>query len=219
MKKNEKNLMLLLVIFVTALITSNIISSNGMIITNIYLGDIQLLAPGAVLAYAITFLVTDIISQNYGKKEANKTIIYGLIAQIICTSLIFLTPLIFGKWFETSDVYNALNSLGWFTLGSLIAYCFSQTWDVFIFHKIKDFVKNKLGDKKYYKQRWIWNNASTMTSQIIDTVIFISIGFGIGKGIIGYELIGLMMGQYLIKFIIAILDTPFFYLFTRKTKN
>ena len=215
MKKTTDNLMLLTVIFITALLTSNVISSNAMIITNIKLGDIQLLAPAAVLAYSITFLSTDIISQIFGKKEANKVVKLGFLAQIICTGLIFLTPIIFGKWFEGSEVYNALNGLGWFTLASLVAYCSSQTWDIYIFHKIKDWTKNKLG-KDYYSQRWIWNNLSTMSSQIIDTVLFIGIAFGIGQGMGGTSLIGLMIGQYIIKFIIAILDTPFFYLFTRK---
>ena len=89
MDKMNRNLIILITIFVTALLTANIISSNGMIITNINLGDIKLLAPGAVLAYAITFLITDIIGQNYGKKEANLAIICGLIGQIVCTGLIF----------------------------------------------------------------------------------------------------------------------------------
>ena len=57
-----------------------------------------------------------------------------------------------------------------------------------------------------------------MTSQIIDTVIFVGIGFGIGLGMSGNDLIGLMIGQYCIKFVIALLDTPIFYLMTRKTK-
>ncbi len=109
-----------------------------------------------------------------------------------------------------------MNSLGWFTAGSLLAYICSQSWDVFIFHKIKDWAKNKFGEDRYNKQRWLWNNGSTMTSQIIDTVIFVSIGFGIGLGIGGNDLIGLMIGQYCIKFVIALLDTPFFYLLTRK---
>jgi uncharacterized integral membrane protein (TIGR00697 family) len=220
MKKNEKNLILLIVMFVTSLLTANIISSNGMIITGIFITkDIQLLAPGAVLAYAITFLCTDIIGQIWGKKEANRAVIYGFIAQILCTGLIFFTPIIFNKWFIGSEVYSALNSLGWFTLGSLVAYCLSQTWDVFIFHKIKDWAKNKFGEEKYNKQRWLWNNGSTMTSQIIDTVIFIGIGFGIGMGMRGNELIGLMIGQYLVKFVLALLDTPFFYLLTRTSKE
>ena len=218
MKKTEKNLIILITIFVSALLTSNIISSNGMIITNIYLGKIQLLAPAAVLAYAITFLITDIIGQNWGKKEAKMAIICGFIGQIICTGLIFLTPIIFGKWFASTEVYDVLKGLGWFTLGSLLAYLCSQTWDVFIFHKVKNWAKRKFGEKKYNKQRWLWNNNSTMTSQFIDTVMFIGIAFGIGQGMTLNELIGLMIGQYLIKFIIAILDTPFFYLFTRRIK-
>lgn len=55
-----------------------------------------------------------------------------------------------------------------------------------------------------------------MTSQIIDTVIFIGTGFGLGLGMKGNELIGLMIGQYCIKFILALLDTPFFYIFTKE---
>lgn len=215
MKKTERNLILLIITFVTALLASNIISSNGMIYTGIYITPaIQLLAPSAVLAYAITFLCTDIIGQVWGKKEANFAVVCGLIAQVICSLLIFLTPIIFKPWFVGSDVYTALNSLGWFTAGSLVAYCASQTWDVYIFHKIKDWAKGKYGEEKYNRQRWLWNNGSTMTSQIIDTVIFIGIGFGIGLGMRGGDLIGIMIGQYCIKFCLALLDTPFFYLFT-----
>lgn len=216
MKKTSTNLTITTVVFVTALLTSNIISSNGMIITNISLGNIQLLAPAAVLAYAITFLTTDVIGQIWGKKEANVAVLLGLLAQIICTGLIFLTPIIFKPWFVGSETYTVINGLGWFTLGSLVAYCCSQTWDVYIFHRIKDWAKNKLGEDKYNRQRWIWNNASTMTSQIIDTVIFIGIGFGLGLGMRGNELIGLMIGQYCVKFILALIDTPFFYLLTRE---
>lgn len=216
MKKTNGNLIVLIVVFVTALLTANIISSNGMIYTGIFLGEIQLLAPAAVLAYAITFLSTDIIGQIWGKKEANFAVIMGLIAQVICSGLIWLTPILFNRWFEGSETYTALNSLGWFTCGSLVAYVCSQTWDVFIFHKIKDWAKVKFGEEKYNKQRWLWNNGSTMTSQIIDTVIFIGIGFGIGLGMRGADLVGIMIGQYCIKFCLALLDTPFFYVFTKK---
>lgn len=216
MKKTNKNLAGLIVVFVTSLLTANIISSNGMILTGVYIGSIQLLAPAAVLAYALTFLATDIIGQIWGKKEANFAVLMGLIAQVICSALIYLTPILFKRWFVGSDTYTALNSLGWFTLGSLIAYMCSQTWDVYVFHKIKDWAKIKYGEEKYNRQRWLWNNGSTMTSQIIDTVIFIGIGFGIGLGMRGGDLLGLMIGQYCIKWCLALLDTPIFYLLTRK---
>lgn len=219
MKKTERNLIILIAMFVTSLLTSNIISSNGMILTNFYIGKIQLLAPAAVLAYALTFLATDVIGQIWGKKEANFAVAVGFIAQILCTLLIYLTPIIFKAWFVGSDTYTALNSLGWFTAGSLVAYGCSQTWDVFIFHKIKDWARTKFGEEKYNKQRWIWNNGSTMTSQIIDTVIFIGIGFGIGLHMKGSQLAGLMIGQYCVKFILAALDTPIFYLLTRRVNG
>lgn len=219
MKKTNKNLIVLVVVFCTALITSNIISSNGMILTGLYIGGVQLLAPAAVLAYAITFLATDVIGQIWGKKEANFAVSVGFISQIISTGLIFLTPVIFKPWFIGSDTYTTLNSLGWFTFGSLVAYLCSQTWDVFIFHKIKDWAKAKIGEEKYNRQRWLWNNGSTMTSQIIDTIIFIGIGFGIGLKMAGTELVGLMIGQYCVKFCLALLDTPIFYFLTRKTDD
>lgn len=216
MKKNNKNLIILMVIFVTALLTSNIISSNGMILTGIFITpNIQLLAPAAVLAYAITFLCTDIIGQVWGKDESNFAVKIGFIAQVMCSALIFFTPIIFKRWFVGSETYTVLNNLGWFTMGSLVAYCVSQSWDVFIFHKIKNWAKKKFGEEKYNKHRHLWNNGSTMTSQIIDTVIFISIGFGIGLKMPMNELIGLMIGQYCIKFCLALIDTPFFYFFTR----
>lgn len=219
MKKTNKNLIILVAVFCTALITSNIISSNGMILTSLYIGKVQLLAPAAVLAYAITFLATDVIGQIWGKKEANFAVCVGFISQIISTGLIFLTPVIFKPWFVGSDTYTTLNSLGWFTFGSLVAYLCSQTWDVFIFHKIKDWAKAKIGEEKYNRQRWLWNNGSTMTSQIIDTIIFIGIGFGIGLKMEGTELVGLMIGQYCVKFCLALLDTPIFYFLTRKADD
>lgn len=190
-----------------------------MINTHITIKNITLSTSAGLLAYAITFLMTDIIGQIWGKKEANQAVIYGFIAQIVCTGLIYLTPLIFKPWFIGSDTYNSLNSLGWFTLGSLIAYICSQTWDIFIFHKIKNWASKKFDEKNYNKYRWLWNNGSTLTSQIIDTIIFVGIGFGIGLNISGNNLIGIMIGQYCIKFIIALLDTPLFYLFTKNYKE
>jgi len=58
-----------------------------------------------------------------------------------------------------------------------------------------------------------------MTSQVIDTVIFIGIGFGVGLRMSGTDLVGIMIGQYCVKFVLALLDTPIFYLLTRKRKD
>lgn len=94
---------------------------------------------------------------------------------------------------------------------SMIAYLCSQSWDVFFFHKVRNWYIAKHGTTKGGK--WIWNNGSTMTSQIIDTAIFITIAF---YGTVP-NIFVMMFSQYLIKFIYAALDTPFFYFLTRNS--
>ena len=111
-----------------------------------------------------------------------------------------------------------------FVAASLTAYLLSQTWDVFVFTRIRSrfMAREGLGASERSGKRWIWNNASTMTSQIIDTVVFIGIAFGFGFGWFFdpamLPQLGLMMlGQYLCKFLLALIDTPFFYLLTRRS--
>ena len=86
------------------------------------------------------------------------------------------------------------------TFASLGAFAVSQTMDVISFH--------------WLKYKWLRNNASTMSSQPIDTVIFIAIAF---YGVVD-NIILMIFAQYLIKLILAALDTPFFYFFTRRRK-
>lgn len=218
MRKNNKNLMLLSMLFAVALVIANVVTAK-VIQTGIPLFNSTITLPGAALCYAITFLITDVVGEIWGKDEANKIVRFGFIAQIMATMLIVFTQFLPAVDSAMQESYNML--LGQnvvFVIGSLVAYLCSQTWDVWVFHKIREKFVTKTGNNK---SRWIWNNLSTMTSQIIDTVIFIGIAFGLGFGWLFdssmWSTFGAMMiGQYLIKFIIALLDTPFFYLLTRK---
>lgn len=217
MKKTNYNLILLSMIFITSLLIANVVTGK-VIDTGIELFGLSITIPGAVLCYAMTFLMTDVIGEIWGKEQANRVVIYGMICQIIATLLIVLTQYLPATDLEVQAAYEKL--LGQnivFVIGSLVAYLCSQTWDVWIFHKIR----NKFDGNP--KHRWIWNNASTMTSQIIDTVIFIGISFGLGFGwffdpAMHSTLFGMMIGQYLVKFVLAAIDTPFFYLLTKKRK-
>ena len=88
-------------------------------------------------------------------------------------------------------------------LASLSAFIVSQLIDVYVFDKIK----TKLPDNKHL---WIRNNVSTILSQLVDSLIFVPIAF---YGTVSFEtLIGLILSTYLIKVIVALLDTPFIYL-------
>lgn len=142
---------------------------------------------------------------------------------MLATLLIILTQKLPAADPEAQAAYDKLLGQNWiFVIGSMVAYFASQSWDVFIFHKIRDKYIAKHGSTA--RGRWIWNNASTMTSQIIDTVLFIGISFGLGFGwLFNREmwpsLAAMMIGQYGLKFILAAIDTPFFYLLTRAPKS
>lgn len=221
MKKTQNNLTIFQIIFTVSLVISNVVTGK-LLYTGVNLFGTVITLPGAVFCYAITFLMTDVIGEIWGKKEANATVRYGFIGQILATALIILTRYIPTADNTVQEAYVTLLGQNYiFVLGSMIAYYASQTWDVYIFHKIRARFMRKGGHKG---KRWIWNNASTMTSQIIDTVLFIGISFGIGFGWLFDktmlpQLFTMMIGQYLFKFIIAALDTPFFYFFTRNREQ
>lgn len=222
MKKTNSNLIGINMIFVVALVISNVVTAK-LFATGINLFGSPLSLPGAALCYAITFLATDVIGEIWGKEEANRTVRWGFVGQVLATILIVLTQKLPASDPEAQAAYDRLLGQNWiFVIGSMVAYFASQSWDVFFFHKIRDKYIAKHGDTA--GGRWIWNNASTMTSQIIDTVLFIGIAFGLGFGwlfdpAMHTSLIGMMVGQYLLKFILAALDTPFFYLLTNKHRE
>lgn len=221
MKRTQSNLTILQIIFTVSLVISNVVTSK-LFYTGVPLFGTVITLPGAVLCYAITFLMTDIIGEIWGKKEANATVRYGFIGQILATVLIIVTRYIPAADDTVQEAYVTLLGQNYiFVIGSMIAYFASQTWDVYIFHRIRAHFMRNGGHKG---KRWIWNNASTMTSQIIDTVLFIGISFGIGFGWLFDkatlpQLFTMMIGQYLFKFVIAALDTPFFYFFTRNKEQ
>lgn len=209
------------VIFVISIVIANIVGCK-VIDTGWSIWNIPLSLSGGAITYAFTFLCTDIIGEIWGKEEANRAVRYGLIGQLFAISLIVIT-----QYAPTGDIsmqYAYQKLLGqspMFVLGSLCAYMCSQTWDVYIFHKIREKFIHRENGEKY---RWIWNNTSTCTSQIFDTAIYAVVAFGIGMGWLWSKygltmLTGIIIGQYTFKFLLAIFDTPFFYWFTRKKKD
>ena len=159
--------------------------------------------------YASTFLATDIISEKYGKDEANKTINMGFFAMIVfiifSQFVLLFTP-------DTGDfAHSAMETLFMLTprvcLGSIVTYIVMQKLDIFLFHKIRN--------KTNGKHLWLRNCVATMTSQFFDSIVFNCIAF---YGVYDNKtLISIIMLTYLLKFIIAVLDTPFVYIATRMT--
>lgn len=220
MKKTETNFLILVTLFVISIVIANVVGAR-VITTGLNIGPISISTSGGAITYAVTFLCTDIISEIWGKQKSKSVIKYGFIGQIFATLCIILTGLCKATDAGMDEAYKTLLGQNWiFVIGSLCAYYASQSWDVFFFHKIRDRFVKKHGTIKHGK--WLWNNGSTLTSQIIDTAVYAIISFGIGLGFLWSKeglmnLIGLMIGQYILKACLALLDTPFFYFFTRNS--
>lgn len=201
MQKTTFNLILLNSIFMIGLVMSNLF--GGKIIT-----VLGFTVAGAIITYPLTFLSTDIIGEIWGKQEANDCMKIGIIVQLIFLALGYLSLAIPPQ--EASEALQqslkvVLNQGLRMTLASLGAFSVSQFLDVFLFHKLKERCN---GEKK-----WLRNNLSTMISQLVDTLIFITIAF---YGVVE-DLPAMVLGQYVIKLLLALGDTPFFYFFTRRT--
>ena len=217
MKKTNTNLMLCAMVFAVALVVSNVITAKT-VQTGIPLFGSTILVPSAVICYCVTFLMTDVIGEIWGRKEAQTVVFGGFACQILASCLILIGQLLPAADAGMQASYEMLlgqNAV--FVVASMTGYLLSQSWDVFVIHKIRT---RMLSSGKTARSRWVWNNASTMTSQLIDTVVFIGIAFGFGFGwlfdpaMLG-QLGAMMVGQYLCKLALAALDTPVFYFLTR----
>lgn len=219
MKKTETNLMLLYTLFAVFLVTANAVASKIFDTGFTLFGSPVTLTVGAV-CYPFTFLITDIIGEIWGKKEAKTAVYFGFLAQVVSTIFIIAVRYLPAVDPEVQKAYITMLGQNWvFVLASLSAFIASQSWDVFIFHKIRDSYIKKHGSRD--GGRWIWNNTSTISSQLIDSVIYVLVAFGFGFGwLFDSEMIGVMVamivGQYIVKVVVALLDTPLFYLFTKQ---
>ena len=181
------------------------VMASLVVIANIIAGKIVVfgpfVVPAAVIVYASTFLITDILSEKWGKHEARKAVWAGFYANIVLVVAIYIavnwTAAPFALDFSES-FKSVLGIVPRITLASMVAYLLSQHHDIFAFHKWKDWTKGK--------HLWLRNTASTAVSQAIDTGIFITIAF---YGVM--DIVPLLVGQYVIKLIIAVIDTPFIY--------
>ena len=161
---------------------------------------------GAIL-YSGIYFATDVLNEKYGRKEANRAVLLGFVANVAV-----MVTLLISIQFRPSDitgsaleVHNAISTLAGyspiFVVGSLTAYLISQTFDVWLFHKIKTYT----GESKL----WLRNNLSTITSQLLDTMIYQFTWVMAGMDLKTAFLIAVT--KYIFKVFIAGIDTIFIY--------
>ncbi|USZ69566.1 queuosine precursor transporter [Halorussus salilacus] len=202
-------------LFVTALVTAQLTASKllafSLPVSLPLVGD-SLAMPGAALAYALTFFASDCYSELYGPREAVKMVTVGFAMNFVLLALVWSTIAAPAAPFSDVDPATFESVLGASTdivVASLLAYLVSQNWDVFVFHRIREYTDGA--------HLWVRNVGSTATSQLLDTAIFVGVGFWVMPALLGGDpqafgaLAGLAVGQYLLKLLIAVADTPFVY--------
>lgn len=195
-------------LFITFLLLSNVMASK---IVTLF----GLIVPAAIIAYPVTFLFTDVVAEVEGRESARKLVMKGFYLSLVMAALLLvarlLPPAPFWPFQEAWD--RILGATPRIVAASMLAYLISQNHDVWSFH----WWKEKTGGRHL----WLRNNLSTAVSQLIDSTLFITIAFwgyypplDIGK---------MILGQYAVKLVIALLDTPFCYMlvgyYEREARN
>jgi len=160
--------------------------------------------------YSSLFLVTDILNENHSKKDAQKAVWIGFFILIATTILMQITIQFIPHEsdFLSEHISAIFSFMPRIAFASLVAYIISQTHDVWFFDTLK---------KKHKKKRlWLRNNLSTITSQLIDNIVFTLIAF---VGVFSWSIIGqIFLTSMILKIIVSVCDTPFIYL-ARKIKK
>ena len=206
----------ILALFVTALVTAQLTASKVLAIplpTALPRVGSTIFLPGAALAYALTFFASDCYAELYGRRAAQVMVNVAFAMNFVLLALVWstiLAPAATNSPVSPGQFAAVLGASTNIVVGSLLAYLVSQNWDVIVFHRLRDATDGDF--------LWLRNIVSTATSQAIDTVIFVSVAFyvapkvfGVGGGLPVSVIFALMVGQYVFKVLVAVVDTPFVY--------
>ncbi|MEZ0576367.1 queuosine precursor transporter [Halodesulfovibrio aestuarii] len=191
---NRKAFALLFSLFIGGLVVAALIASKIIMVAGFAV-------PAGVLAYSLTFIVSDVVSEVWGKDCANDIVQCGFITLVMTSALAWIAvawPA--APFWNGQESFSAvIGSTPRIVAASLVAYLVSQKHDIWLFHLLK---KRTNG-----KHLWLRNNASTVISQLIDSTIFVTIAFW------GILPVGeVILGQWLVKLAIAVIDTPIVYM-------
>lgn len=201
--------LLLGALFITSLVVSNLIFQKFFYW---YPFDIEIFGAKlfevsvGILPYPITFLITDLISEIYGKKRANQIVVAGIFASFFSLLIVYVGNIVPAtSWSPVgNDMYSTVfGNTVLAVFASMMAYLFAQFVDIQIYHFWKQLTKGR--------HLWLRNNFSTWLSQFVDT--FTVVGLLCMFHIIAWDkFLGLLISGFLFKVLVAACDTPFLYL-------
>ncbi len=204
-KAADKVYLFLAGVFIASLVAGNLIFQKFFYWN---LGFFKFELSVGILPYPITFLVTDIISEIYGRRKADMVVFSGLIASafiMILTIVSDAAPATAWSPINDETYHKVFGLFGPAVFASMTAYLTAQFIDIRLFHFWMRVTEGR--------QLWLRNNASTVVSQFVDTfaVLFLLCSFEV----IAWDKFGLLLvNGFLFKMLVALADTPLFYFFS-----
>lgn len=159
--------------------------------------------------FASTFLITDILSENHSRKDANRAVVISTACSVIFIALtqmwLLYTPSE-NDW-ASGAIHTIFKSTPRIVCASLGVYLISQLTDVWLYHRWWAWSRKRFGDSR--RGLWIRNNGSTMISQFLNSLLYTFFAF---YGTYSFQtLVSIFLSTYTIYFFTSLLDTPFVY--------
>lgn len=159
--------------------------------------------------FASTFLITDILSENHSRKDANRAVLISTVCSVmfIVISQMWLLYTPSENDWASGAIHTIFASTPRIVCASLVVYFVSQIVDVWLYHKWWDLCKKHFKDER--KGLWIRNNGSTLISQLLNTFLYTLLAF---YGTYSMQtLISIFISSYVIYICTSLVDTPFVY--------
>lgn len=185
-------------LFVAALLTADLIGSKFF-----RLGSVDLSA--GMLAFPLTFVLTDVLNEFYGPRGARRVTFLGLGAALFAFTIIQVAIALPTSPESPLPGATFATVFGWsqrLYIASLSAYLIGQLLDISLFALLRRMTRERL--------LWLRATGSTLGSQLIDTTV-VTTGLLIGVKPAGY-IAGVVRDSYLLKVVIAVALTPLIYL-------
>ena len=205
----QKLYLYLAALFITSLVVSNLIFQKFFYwypFDWVIMGNKLFELSVGILPYPITFLVTDLISEIFGRKAANRVVVAGIFASFFSMGILLLAaivPALPNSPISDATFNNVFALSPIAVLASMMAYLFAQFIDIRIYHFWKNLTEGK--------HLWLRNNFSTFASQFIDT--FTVVGLLCFFGVLPWDtFLGLLISGVVFKILVALIDTPLLYL-------
>lgn len=196
--KKYKKPDLLIALYVTFILVAQILAAK---VSAFNLGFKEFYGPSGVLVFSITYLLTDIVNEKFGRKETYKMVAIAFVSQVAMVFFLWLgtafPPAPFWTLQETwQQIFGLIPRI---TLASWVAFLISENFDAYMFHLFKKITKGK--------HLWTRNVFSSIPALLLDSIIFIPIAF---FGVM--PLLPLIVGQTAVKWLVGLINIPFMYL-------